>query len=128
MSSSVAVTPGLEPILRPYPYNLLIPTKSKSCPTFGQRQVTLKEESIYSKAAQELLTTNSVAFLCLNEQTTYYCGQRIDTKHFKKLVKSKGIRVFTNEVYIHTHNTIPSGTIFLQFTTKNPLPTILSAL
>lgn len=125
MSSSVAVTHGLEPTQRPYPYNLLVPTKSRSCPSFGQRQVTPKNSSMYVQAARELMTCNSVAFLCLNDQTTYYCGQHIDPNHFKKFMKSKGIRLFTSQVYIHTHDTIPSGTLFLQFTTQNPKPRLL---
>lgn len=120
VSMSSAVTQDFDRSQKPYPCSKLCPIRSKSCPTFRYKHVTPNNQYLYNQAAQELIKTKSLALLYLDNQTTSYCGQAIDAEYLKKLVQSKGIRVFTSHVYVHTHETIPPGSLFLQFTTKNP--------
>lgn len=122
MSSPVAPTQGLEPIQRPYPFNLLPTTKSKSCPALGQKHVPLKKGSLYFHAAQELMTFSKNVFLCLNDQFISYCGQPLDTNRLVKLVESRGVKVFTSLIYIPPGDNTSSGTCYVQFTSLHPSP------
>lgn len=125
MSSSVAVSRAWEPTQAAlYPYALLTPIKSKSCPTLGQRQFSTlcKEDPLVSKAARELVTTGKVDFIYTNANTTSYCGKTIRADAVKSLAERAGVEVFISEIYIHSHDEICPGTMFLQFTTSNPLP------
>ncbi len=117
MSSVVAVDRSFAPS-----YMIPTPVRSRSCPGFIQRQVIRREEPVAFKALRELITTGRVNFVCLDDSTTIYCGRVVQVKDVKALAQEKGYRIFKSLLYIHCHETIPSGTVYLQLTTHDPAP------
>lgn len=88
--------------------------KSKSCPTLSRRK-----DSLVQKAVQELISTGQVAFVCTDAHTTYQ-GKIIQPERVKKLAKTQGYTVFQSQILVMIDDHIPPGTVFLQFTTRNP--------
>ena len=127
MSCSVAFNPFAAPT--PGHRDLPLVIRSRSCPALGQNKLSKerpahvrRKDPLVLELAIKLILTRKVEFQCMEDGTFSYCGKLIHADDVKTLIELKGVRVFQHYIKIFSDEFIPSGTMFLVFTTYDPVP------
>ncbi len=110
------------------PDHLPIVVKSRSCPSLG-RKVTkarsgkVKEVDPFVKdLIKKLILTQKIEFRFNNDGTISCGGRMMRADEVKQMVEKIGFPVFQSNVSVFSDDVIPSGTLFLVFTIKDPVP------